>query len=109
MNSDGEYFAVFEEWLYPTESGHDFMQEFDTLDEAAEYAKKLCDKERMNFSSATGCDPLPTEPLYVDGDLKRYLITPKNGLEEWWYSARIIEIHHGYGISFLNQKENFNA
>lgn len=109
MNYKGEYFAVFEEWLYPTESGHDFMQEFDTFDEAAEYAKKLCDEERMNFSSATGCDPLPTELLYVDGEPERYLITAKDGLEEWWYSARIIKINYGYGISFQKSKEDFNA
>ena len=98
----GLYFMVVSEWNYPTEGGRDFECDFDTLEEAKNFAKELCLSERRNFAEATECDPLT--PASVDlgsGEMDgvRYVITPKNGLDEWWYSARVIPVVHGEGIA----------
>ena len=96
------YFVVVSEWNYTTESGHDLECDFDTFEEAKNFAKGLCLSERRNFAEVTGCDPL--QPALVElgngGSCGvRYVITPKNGLDEWWYSARVIPIVHGEGVA----------
>ena len=96
------YFMVVSEWNYPTESGRDFECDFDTLEEAKNRAKELCLSERSNFAEATGCDPLTPASVDLGSDEMdgfRHVITPKNGLDEWWYSARGIPVVHGEGIA----------
>lgn len=98
----GRYFIVVSEWNYPTESGRDFECDFNTFEEAKIHAKQLCTLERRNFAEATGCDPLLPSVVELGGCEHggvRYVITPKNGLDEWWYSARVIPIVNGEGVA----------
>lgn len=94
------YYIAIEEWLYPTESGREFIDDFDTFEDAVKCAKELCESETYNFSHATGCDPLPPAvvELKPDGKSIRYVITPKNGLDDWWYSVKVVEMRHGEGV-----------
>lgn len=90
------YYICMEEWLYPTESGRDFVEEYDTYEEALAKAKECCDSELYNFASATGCDPTRPEAfINKDGMKQGVCITCKDGLEEWWYAVKIIPVDHG--------------
>lgn len=97
MNEDGKYYAVFTEWLYPTESGRDFLDDFDTEADALEAAKKACEDERMNYGVACGAEALPPS-LYADAAStppRGYCLTAKNGLDEWWFAAKVIPVAYG--------------
>lgn len=43
------YYIVINEWNYPTESGREFIGDFDTLEEAREASKKEYENEYDNF------------------------------------------------------------
>lgn len=49
-----EYYIVINEWNYPTESGREFIDDFDTIQEAETCAESECDKELDNFIEACG-------------------------------------------------------
>ena len=96
MNKDNRYFVVFSEWLYPTESGRDFVGDYDTLEEALAACEESCNEEVENYGRVCG-DPLPPSP-YSDSPEKPprgWCITPKNGLEDWWYAAKVMEVEYG--------------
>lgn len=80
-------YSVVTSWLYPNESGRDICSlDFDSKADALDYAKKLCEDEVWNFSQATGVDALFPERV-VDEEGACYIITPKNGLDEWFFRA----------------------
>lgn len=49
-----EYYIVMNEWNYPTESGREFIGDFDTSLEAETCAELQCDKELDNFIEICG-------------------------------------------------------
>ena len=85
-----KYYIVVTEWLYPTESGRDVITDFDTKEEALVKCFELCDDELDNYAQACGIDYLPPEQ-YKDG----VIITAKNGLDEWFFNAKIVEVKFG--------------
>lgn len=94
IDKDGKYYAVFEEWLYPGASGRDFEGDYDTKEEALERCRELCHEELGNYSKHT--DSLPPE-MFADqnGEVRGYCVTAKNGLDDWWYTAKVVEVNYG--------------
>lgn len=93
MNEDNAYYIVVTEWLYPTESGRDLYDDYDTYEEALEVARQIVEDERRdNWSEATNTDPYTID---FSRDSNGYIITAKNGLEEWWFQAKIIKVNYG--------------
>lgn len=91
-----DYYIVSEEWLYPTESGRDLVGDFDTYEDALLAAKQKCEEEVYNFMDATKCDPTRPEAfISPDGSSQGVCITCANGLDDWWYAAKIIPVRHG--------------
>ena len=88
------YYILVEEWLYPTESGHDTCEHtFETPDDVLAYAAKKAEEEVANFRNATQCDCLPPAVYEsAEGDAGGYIITTKMGLEPWYYACRIFRV-----------------
>lgn len=92
------YLVAIEEWNYPCESGREFVDTYSLGEGQADEcklarlkAKEMCENERMNFSAVTNTDPLMPN-LFEDGSGTGYIITPKNGLDDWYYAVRLIEV-----------------
>ena len=49
-----EYYLVINEWNYPTESGREFIGDFDDIQEAEYNAKSECEREYENFVDVCG-------------------------------------------------------
>lgn len=91
------YYILMEEWLYPTESGREYVCDYDNIEDAIRYARKACMAENYNFAHACGCDPSsPDETVNKDGNTIGVIITDKKGLEDWWYAIKIIPVEHGF-------------
>lgn len=88
------YYIIIEEWLYPTESGREPVDvTFDTRDEALEFSETLGEKELEAFENQTGVDPLnPQRYVPACGDIGGTIVTAKNGLDPWYYAARVYKI-----------------
>lgn len=95
VNEDGRYYLVVTEWRYPTESGYDVCNDtFDTKQEAVRECLAVCHSEMSNFSAF--CDPLPVAPCSdAEGNVLGAIITAKNGLDEWWFAAKVIPVDYG--------------
>ena len=92
---ESKYYIVVTEWLYPTESGREVITDFDTKDEALVRCFELCDDELDNYAQACGVDYLaPEQYKDVEGN-EGVAITPKNGLDEWFFQAKVIEVKFG--------------
>ena len=90
------YFIVVNEWLYPAESGHDVVGTYPVYEQALNRCKLECEGEIGNYARAGKCDPLaPAEVADLDGVPSKFIITAKNGLDEWWFASRIIAVEHG--------------
>ena len=90
------YFLVVQEWLYPTESGRDVESDtYDTKEEALEVCADLVRTEKSNFSDACKCDPSPANAVTKDGKTAGFVITDKNGMEDWWFCAKVVEVEYG--------------
>lgn len=90
------YFVVINEWLYPTESGHSVEGTYLVYENALNRCKEECEKELFNYADVCECDPLrPATECGWDGVPQKFIITAKNGLDEWWFASRIIEVEHG--------------
>lgn len=101
MNENGYYYAVFLEWLYPTESGRDFLDDFDTEEDALEAAKKACEDELRNYGAACGGDALPPSPYAStapNASPQGYCLTAKNGIDEWWFAAKVLPVKYGMPV-----------
>ena len=90
-----KYYIVVTEWLYPTESGRDVFYDFDTKEEALSMCAELTRTEKYNFADACKCDPSPANAVTKNGKTVGFLITDKNGNEEWWYCAKVVEVEYG--------------
>ena len=94
MNMNSKYYTVVTEWLYPTESGRDVIAEFDNKDEALVRCFELCDDELDNYGDVCGDYLWPTQYKDKDGN-EGVIITAKNGLDDWFFSAKIVEANFG--------------
>ena len=91
-----KYYVLVEEWLYPTESGRDFVEDCDTIEEAVEIATEKCVEEVYNFAHNCKCDPTTPSTVEEGGKAVGVIITDKNGMEDWWYAVKIVEVEHGF-------------
>ena len=91
---DSKYYIVVTEWLYPNESGREVITDFDTKDEALVKCFELCDDELDNYSQVCGDYLTPEQYKDVEGN-EGVAITPKNGLDEWFFQAKVIEVKFG--------------
>lgn len=83
-------YSVVTSWLYPTESGRDICSwDFESREEACAAAEQMCKAEKENFEKVTGCDAFDPD-LVKEGSY--FIITPKNGLDEWFFSAEVVEL-----------------
>ena len=84
-------YSVVTSWLYPTESGRDVCSwDFESREEALAAAEEMCKEEKDNFEKVTGCDAFDPAPVEEFGDF--FIVTPKNGLDEWFFSAEVVEL-----------------
>ena len=91
---DSKYYIVVTEWLYPTESGREVITDFDTKDEAFVRCFELCDDELDVYSSECGDYLAPEQYEDKDGN-EGVVITSKNGLDDWYFKAKIVEVKFG--------------
>lgn len=83
-------YSVVTSWMYPTESGRDICSwDFESREEAMVAAEQLCEEEINNFENATGCDAFDPD-LVKEGSY--FIITPKNRIDEWFFSAEVVEL-----------------
>ena len=82
------------EWLYPTESGREVITDFDTKDEALTRCFEICDDELDNYWENCG-DYLNPGHFAADDGVEGVIITAKNGLDEWFFQAKVIEVKFG--------------
>ena len=96
MNKDGKYYAVFTEWLYPAESGRDFLEEYDSEEDALDAARKECENERQNYETVCG-DALPPVRYAATANSPAggYCLTARDGITEWWFAAKVVPVEHG--------------
>lgn len=96
-------YSVVTSWLYPTESGRDVCSwDFESREKARAAAEQLCKEEKENFEKATGCDAFDPEAVLEFKDF--FIITPKNGLDEWYFSAEVVELM-GYKLRSTKEEE----
>ena len=91
---DSKYYIVVTEWLYPTESGREVITDFDTKDEALTRCFELCDDELDNYCENCG-DYLTPGHFTNDDGVEGVIVTAKNGLDEWFFQAKVIEVKFG--------------
>ena len=91
---NNKYYIVVTEWLYPTESGREVITDFDTKDEALTRCFEVCDDELDLFSRECGDYLAPSHYMDDDGS-EGVIITVKNGLDEWFFQAKVIEVKFG--------------
>lgn len=95
-NANNRYYVCMEEWLYPAESGREYLENYDSYEDALRKAMNRCEGEMANFAFATGCDPTrPRAFISEMGAKQGVCITCENGLDEWWYAVKIITVTHG--------------
>lgn len=88
-----KYYVMVEEWNYPTESGVNVFEAtymVDELKNALTVARLKCEVERDNFFENTKLD---ATPLNLIDEGKGYIITDKNGLEDFYYAVRLVEMN----------------
>lgn len=91
---DSKYYIVVTEWQYPTESGREVISDFDTKDEALVRCFELCDDELDNYVLV--CDDyLPPEQYKNKDGTEGVIVTAKNGTDNWYFKAKIIEVKVG--------------
>ena len=91
---NNKYYIVVAEWHYPTESGRDVIADLDTKDEALVSCFELCDDELDNYAQVCGDYLAPEQYQDKDGN-EGVVITSKNGLDDWYFKAKIVEVKVG--------------
>ena len=100
-------YSVVTSWLYPTESGRDICPwDFESREEARAAAEELCREEKDNFEKVTGCDALDPETVLEFNDF--FIVTPKNGLDEWYFSAEVVDLA-GFKLRSTKKEEEGEA
>jgi len=92
---ESKYYIVVTEWEYPNESGREVITDFDSRDDAIVRCFELCEDELDNYWKNCG-DYLPPAECYDDDVMPSGVcITPKNGLDDWFFHAKVIEVKFG--------------
>lgn len=91
---NNKYYIVVTEWLYPDESGREVITDFDNKDEALTRCFELCDDELDNYGLVCGDYLAPEQYKDKDGN-EGVTITSKNGLDDWFFNAKIVEVKFG--------------
>lgn len=89
-----KYYIVVAEWLYPDESGREVITDFDTKDEALVRCFELCDDELDNYGLVCG-DYRAPEQCKDDDGTEGVIVTAKNGLDDWYFKAKVVEVKVG--------------
>lgn len=91
------YFIVVEEWNYPCESGRNVLEDFDTMEEAMEYALAKAKEEVSNYNENCG-DSLPIAVMNGNcgNEQSGYIISPKNGTDNYFYVTKVVEVKKFY-------------
>lgn len=92
MDNENIYYQVISEWKYPNKSGYRDIGTSKTYEGAMELAKKICYKERWNFSRSTREDPMFPDQFRYDNGEQGYIVTSKMGLDDWYYVARVVGV-----------------
>ena len=101
------YYVILIEWNYPTESGHDIYDYYDSLDVTKAWVKKIGDNEWNNFqevcediySEASGFYTTkvrvqtndPNEVSIVDVP-EYYIHSSRYEENDFWFRVRVIPI-----------------
>lgn len=100
------YYIVIMEWDYPSGQGSDVLNKtFLDKQEALNTCKELCQSEMYNYMNKCLVDCLPPAEYRQgasqgpSGKANGYVLTSRDGLTGWWYSARIVKLHFGYDLS----------
>lgn len=100
------YYLVVTEWKYPSEEKSEVLsQTFLNKYEALEVCEKACWAEMYNYMHKCGMDCLPPAPYRQgesqgpSGGANGYVLTARDGITGWWYSARIVKLHFGYDLA----------
>jgi hypothetical protein len=114
LNPGHEYYVVVQEWLYPTETGIEKPEPLaalasctDDIAAAREEARGLAETAAASFAQGAGTDPTPVEELadrYPD-EAAVFLVTAKNGLDEWWFAAKVVKVTFGVGAALSAVKK----
>ena len=82
-----KYYIIVTEWDYPTESGRDIIDDFNTIEMARRVAKEEVDKECNNFLERNIC--IKGE-IIKNNEIIGYQVYTKDGR---YFRSRIIEIN----------------
>ena len=103
-----KYYIVMKEWLMPNESGREFVEEYDTLEQALGRAEKECQAEEDSSSFFGNVqNERDFESYEVNSQLDTnkkigWMISEKNGLTDYFFFVRVIEVpkfeYHGKEI-----------
>ena len=102
-----KYYIVMTEWLMPTEGGREFIEEYDTWEEANERALEEVQSEIHSDGFFGECKGNDKECWQVNSQTDKgkkigWMIDEANGLSNWFFFARIIEVpkfeYHGKEI-----------
>lgn len=113
LNPGHEYYVVMQEWLYPTETGVEtpkplaaMVSYIDDLDVAKTEARDLAETAAASFAQDAGTDPTPVNELAdrYPNEVAVFLVTTKNGLDEWWFAAKVIKVTFGVGAALQKEK-----
>lgn len=69
-----QYYILINEWNYPTESGREFIGDFDDIEDAEYHAKDECDRELDNFQNACGDYHRDGSGKFYDGSCSGYVM-----------------------------------
>jgi len=95
MKDGDKYFIITTEWVYPKVSGCSVKPDiYRSRDEAVDACVEICEDEIGNYSDHT--DPLPVGRMVESNGVPfGACITAKNGLDEWWFEAKVREMTFG--------------
>lgn len=85
-----KYYIVMNEWLYPTESGREYIDDYDTLAIASVMAKFQYEKELPNFLEVNSEIYTQGECINSKGECEGYLITSSQYEEESMFFRSVI-------------------
>lgn len=96
-----KYYIVVIEWNYPTESGRDIIDDFDTIEMARRVAKEQVDKEYDNFLEVNDGHlgihgPLLDDNHEIEGyglnTEEDHILVQLDNADNMYFRSRIIEM-----------------
>ena len=84
------YYLVINEWLYPTESGRDFVDDYDTHEAAMSRCREECERERANYEEVSNCKARLDQ--CEKANFNGCLMTTSDKCVEWHFLSRVIAV-----------------